>query len=145
MREADLLLHLVDSSNPDYFQHEQTVNQLLGELEIESIPQITVYNKRDMQHHDFVPTSKTKVIQISALNEFDRPALKELIEENILESMTFFNVEIPSTEGKLLSQLKKETILRTLSFHEEKQLYECSGYFLADHQIAGQLNKYTVR
>jgi len=144
VREADILLHVVDSSNPDYFQHEETVNRLLSELEIENVPQITVYNKKDIQHRDFVPTSKTKVIQISSFNEFDRNELKRLIEETALELMSFYDVEIPSSEGKLLSQLKNETILRTLSFHEEKQLYKCSGYFLADHQIAGQLNKYTV-
>lgn len=144
VKEADLLLHLVDSSNPDYFQHEQTVNQLLVELEIEKIPQITVYNKIDHQHPDFVPTAKTKAIQISALDENDRNELKRFIEETVLEQMTHYHVEIPSSEGKLLSQLKNETILRELLFLEEKQLYECSGYFLPDHHIAGKLIKYTV-
>lgn len=144
VKEADLLLHLVDSSNPDYFQHEETVNKLLAELDIENIPQITVYNKRDLKHHDFVPTAKTKAAQISAFDEHDRNELKHLIEETVLELMTYYHVEIPSTEGKLLSQLKNETILRELSFQEDKQVYECSGYFLAEHQIAGQLIKYTV-
>lgn len=46
VKEADLLLHVVDMSNPDYFQHEKTVNELLEDLEIHQIPQITVYNKK---------------------------------------------------------------------------------------------------
>lgn len=55
-----------------------------------------------------------------------------------------YHVEVPSTEGKLLSQLKNETILRELTFNEDKELYICKGYYLEDHQISGPLTKYTV-
>ncbi|MFC0416331.1 GTPase HflX [Cytobacillus solani] len=144
VKEANLLLHLVDSSSPDYYQHEQTVNKLLEDLENEKIPQIVVYNKKDLQHSDFVPTAKTKTIQISAFDEYDRNNLMKLLEEIVLSMMSFYHVEVPSTEGKLLSQLKNETILRELSFHEEKQIYICNGYYLEDHQIAGQISKYKI-
>ena len=60
VKEADLLLHVVDTSNPDYFQHEKTVNQLLEELETSHIQQLTVYNKKDIQHPDFVPSTKNE-------------------------------------------------------------------------------------
>ena len=138
-KEADLLLHIVDSSNPDYFQHEQTVNKLLEELETEQIPQITVYNKRDVQHADFVPSTKNKSIQISALTEEDRELLKHTLEAKMIAMMDDYHVEVPSTEGKLLAQLKNETILRELAFDEEKQLYVCKGYTFVDHPIFGQL------
>ncbi|PWW27270.1 GTP-binding protein HflX [Cytobacillus oceanisediminis] len=144
VKEANLLLHVVDMSNPDYFQHEQTVNKLIEDLENEKIPQLTVYNKRDLRHSDFVPTAKTETIQISAFEEEDRNELKRKIEQMILGMMKHYHVEVPSTEGKLLSQLKNETILRELTFHEEKELYVCKGYYLEDHQISGPLTKYTV-
>lgn len=144
VKEADLLLHLVDSSSPDYYQHEQTVNKLLKDLENDNIPQITVYNKKDQKHPDFVPIAKTKVIQISAFEENDRHQLKQLIEEMVISMMKSYHVEVPSTEGKLLSQLKNESILRELTFHEEKQVYVCKGYYLDDHQISGQLSKYQI-
>ncbi|CAM3428850.1 GTPase HflX [Aeromicrobium ponti] len=144
VKEADLLLHVVDMSNPDYFQHEQTVNKLIEDLENDKIPQLTVYNKRDLRHPDFVPTAKTETIQISAFEVEDRNELKRKIEQMILGMMKHYHVEVPSTEGKLLSQLKNETILRELSFHEEKELYVCKGYYLEDHQISGPLTKYTV-
>lgn len=143
VREADLLLHVVDMSSPDYFQHEQTVHKLLEELEIHQIPQLTVYNKRDLMHIDFVPSAKTESIQISALNESDQSILKHQIEKLIIDRMESYHVEVPSTEGKLLSQLKNETILRELTFNEEKQVYLCKGYAPVDHQIYGQLNKYS--
>ena len=34
VKEADLLLHVVDSSNPDYFNHQTTVENLLQDLEV---------------------------------------------------------------------------------------------------------------
>lgn len=144
VKEADLLLHVVDMSNPDYFHHEQTVNKLIEDLGNDKIPQLTVYNKRDLRHPDFVPTAKTETIQISAFEEEDRNELKRKIEQMILGMMKHYHVEVPSTEGKLLSQLKNETILRELAFHEEKELYVCKGYYLEDHQISGPLTKYTV-
>ena len=64
VKEADLLLHVVDMSNPDYFHHEKTVKKLLDDLEIKDIPQITVYNKKDIQHPDFVPTADTYMLLI---------------------------------------------------------------------------------
>ncbi len=145
LKEADLLLHVVDMSNPDYFQHEQTVNQLLEELETSHIQQLTVYNKKDIQHPDFVPSTRNESIQISTLLDHDREQLKQLMETKVIGMMKDYHVEVPSTEGKLLSQLKNETILRELAFHEEKQLYICKGYTLVDHPIYGQLQKYKVR
>ncbi|WP_174726914.1 GTPase HflX [Mesobacillus harenae] len=145
VREADLLLHVVDMSNQDYFSHEKTVNKLLTDLDVQQIPQITVYNKRDEKHPDFVPTANTEAIFTNAFDEGDRLNLKRKIEETLIKMMDPYHVKIPSTEGKLLSQLKNETILRELSFQEDKELYSCKGYALRDHQIFGQLNKYTDR
>lgn len=145
VKEADLILHLVDMSNEDYFQHEQTVHKLLEDLEVQQIPQLTVYNKKDQQHGDFVPTAKTETILISAFDEQDRMRLKKQIEQIVLQAMEFYHVEVPSTEGKLLAQLKNDTILRELRFHEEKQLYVCKGYCLTDHQILGQLYHYSIK
>lgn len=142
VREADLLLHVVDMSSPDYYQHEETVQKLLKELELHDIPQLTVYNKKDMKHPDFVPTAKTEMIQISALVEKDLLALKQKIEQMIVSFMEYYHVELPVNEGKLLSMIKHDTILKELSFHEEKQVYICKGYVLRDHQIFGLLKNF---
>jgi GTPase len=144
VKEADLLLHVVDMSNPDYFHHEKTVNKLLEELEVSDVPQLTVYNKRDIKHPDFVPTANTPTVFISALDEGDRQNLKLKIEQVMKGMMQPYEVVVPSSEGKLLSQLKNATILRELTFNEETQAYHCKGYTLQDHQITGQLQKYQI-
>lgn len=144
VREADLLLHVVDMSNQDYFSHEQTVNKLLGDLEVQQIPQITVYNKRDIAHVDFVPNASTETAFISAFSEEDRKNLLLKIEQTVIGQMEPFHVLVPSDEGKLLAQLKNETILRELSFNEEKQGYVCKGFSMVDHHLSGQLKMYSI-
>jgi GTPase len=143
-KEADLLLHVVDMSNQDYFQQEQTVQKILKDLNIEQIPQLTVYNKRDLRHPDFVPTANTEAVVISAFNEDDRNGLTRKVEEIVIGMMEPYHVNVPSTEGKLIALLKNETILRELAYDEEKDIYKCKGYALLDHQISGQLLKYKV-
>ncbi|WP_409305516.1 GTPase HflX [Peribacillus sp. SCS-155] len=142
VQEADLLLHVVDSSNEDYFNHEKTVHDLLADLEVSQIPELTLYNKKDIRHPDFVPSSKEKSLIISAYDEQDLKSVLALIEEKVILEMEHYHVFVPSSEGKLLSQLKNETILRSLQFDEEKEQYECAGYILKDIPLTGQLEKF---
>lgn len=46
-READLILHLIDASDPNRWQRVRQVNAVLCELEADRVPQIRVYNKID--------------------------------------------------------------------------------------------------
>lgn len=46
--QADLLLHVVDSHNPEQRDHAEQANQVLREIDAESVPQIVVYNKIDL-------------------------------------------------------------------------------------------------
>lgn len=47
LEDADLLIHLVDSSNPRFEQHISSVEKILRELNLNDKPQITVFNKTD--------------------------------------------------------------------------------------------------
>lgn len=47
VREADLLLHVVDISHPNFEEHIASVNQILGEIESTAKPTIMVFNKID--------------------------------------------------------------------------------------------------
>lgn len=142
VKEADFILHIVDSSNPDYIQHEQTVYRLLEELEATTIPIATVYNKRDIVLPSFVPSPKTDYMLVSAFNEQDVQKLRQFIETRITEAMERYDVAIPASEGKLLAQLKAETIVRQMYFNEQSGMYECSGYILPEHPLLLQLRTY---
>ncbi|WP_304511314.1 GTPase HflX [Desulfopila sp. IMCC35008] len=47
LREADLLVHVIDISNPNYQAHVQVVENLLAELDLTTIPVLKLYNKID--------------------------------------------------------------------------------------------------
>ncbi|MBE2912746.1 GTPase HflX [Anoxybacillus flavithermus] len=142
VKEADLILHIVDSSNPDYIQHEQTVYRLLEELEATTIPIATVYNKRDITLPSFVPSPKTDYILVSAFSEQDVQKLRRFIESHMIEAMERYDVAIPAFEGKLLAQLKAETIVQHIYYNEQSGMYECSGYILSEHPLLAQLKTY---
>ncbi len=48
MKDADLLLHLVDANDPLLEKHIKTVEELLGEIGLDEIPRILVFNKSDL-------------------------------------------------------------------------------------------------
>ena len=48
LQDADLLLHVVDASNPRFADHISQVEQILGELELADKPQLLVFNKADL-------------------------------------------------------------------------------------------------
>jgi GTPase len=142
VKEADLLLHVVDSSNPDYHQHEDTVQSLLKDLEMDKLPQLTVYNKRDISHADFVPDSEADHIMISALNREDRLELLVRIEGIVKKQMNSYHAVVPASEGKNISRFKNETITASIEFLEDSQSYEIEGHHLEDHQISGIIKKF---
>ncbi|EMQ95737.1 GTPase HflX [Xanthomarina gelatinilytica] len=47
VREADLLLHIVDISHPNFEHHIESVNKILGEIDSSDKPTIMVFNKID--------------------------------------------------------------------------------------------------
>ena len=51
-RDADLLLHVIDASDPDRDQHIADVEEVLEEIGAEDLPQILVYNKIDLMQAD---------------------------------------------------------------------------------------------
>ncbi len=54
LQDADLLLHVVDISNGRFEEQKAAVERILGKLELNSKPVITVFNKTDLVTLDFV-------------------------------------------------------------------------------------------
>jgi len=65
VREADLLLHIVDISHPNFEEHIESVNKVLMEIKSQDKPTIMVFNKIDNYQHETIEeddliTEKTK-------------------------------------------------------------------------------------
>jgi GTP-binding protein HflX len=50
--EADLLLHVIDLSNPAWRDQAEVVEKVLRDLELDRLPCLRVYNKIDLVHRD---------------------------------------------------------------------------------------------
>ena len=80
LEEADLLVHVVDISNPSYVQHIEVVDSLLGELGLADIPCLKVYNKIDCVHDPETIRNdlKSDGVVVSAIN---RETLQPFLDE----------------------------------------------------------------
>lgn len=54
VREADLLLHVVDISHPNFEEHIASVNQILSEIDTSDKPTLMVFNKIDQYTHETI-------------------------------------------------------------------------------------------
>ncbi|MGR5985236.1 GTPase HflX [Bacillus cytotoxicus] len=142
--EADVILHVVDLADPNYAGHEQTVKQLLTELGIDHIPVITVYNKKDKLHQNFIPFPKSDFLMTSAFQENDLFNLKQAVEKKMIEEMEPYKVKIPPSEGRLLALLKTDTVLTSMVFKETELLYECTGYIFTHSALNESLQRFLV-
>lgn len=84
--DADLLIHVIDGSNPSHDQHVVTTHKLLNELGLESIPRLVVYNKTDQldPRHAAMLAHEHDGVALSAL---DRKTLLPLLRR--LDRMLF--------------------------------------------------------
>ena len=109
VREADLLLHVVDISHPNFEEHIQSVNQILAEIHSADKPTIMVFNKIDaytneeIAEDDLATQRTTKhftldewkqtwmqrmgrdVLFISALNTNNLEEFREVVYEKVNE------------------------------------------------------------
>ena len=87
VREADLLLHVVDISHPDFEDHIESVNQILKDIKSDDKPMIMVFNKIDAYKHqtideDDLITEKTS--KHYTLDEWKQTWMHKTGEENTL-------------------------------------------------------------
>ncbi|GCF92261.1 GTPase HflX [Enterococcus florum] len=124
----DLLLHVVDASSEDRQQQEQTVITLLKELGMESIPVLTIYNKADrIDAFHFTPTLFPNVL-ISAKSSKGKEQLSEAIKTVMMEILEPYLLSISAENGHELSIIKRETLVLSEQFNEEKENYQIRGF-----------------
>lgn len=113
--EADLLIHVVDVTHPNAKAQAKSVEDTLKEIHAEHIPTIIALNKiDDLPDPDMaaaVAAEFPKAVAISALHGLGFDELMRMIESELFENYTKISVQIPYTEGQLISL-----------FHEQGQV-----------------------
>lgn len=110
---ADLLLHVVDVSDPHYQDMMTTTNKTLQEIGVSGRPTITVYNKADRTELVFPEVTGENAITISALDIASQDALIDLIKQHVFKDVAVVNLHIPFDKGNIQAQLAaKHTFLQ---------------------------------
>ena len=106
LKSADLLLHVVDISDIDHRQKEKEVNQILDELNLQSIPQIRVNNKCDIKGStNFDSKNKDNEVWISAEKNIGIQELRELINNYLFNGIYRGWISLEASLGKIRAKL----------------------------------------
>ena len=65
--DADLLIHVVDASNPEFALQIEQVQKVLVEIGADTIPQLLVFNKIDAMDHDHLPIHRQDTFEIDSV------------------------------------------------------------------------------
>ncbi len=123
-KNVDLLVHVIDASDPNHEEHEKTVLQIMKDLEMLEIPRLTLYNKAD-KVADFTPT-QTPYRLVSAKNPDSRTKLQDILLEKMQELFHPFTIQVPFDQAYRIHELETIAILTERSYEETGEVI--TGY-----------------
>ncbi len=127
VREADLLLHVVDYSDPDMTEHLRVTQETLQELSAAHIPTLYIYNKIDKAEAPAVSRQTGNRLYISAKSEEGIVALLNAIEEALSASDKEVTLLLPFSQGHILSLLAREAQILSTEYTPEGTLLTVRG------------------
>ena len=108
-READLILHLIDASDPLRWQRVRQVNAVLKQLDADSVPQIRVYNKIDRLRRtprvNSTRSGESRAVWISATRGDGIDLLLHAIETRLEPELLHGIVHLAPDQGRLRARL----------------------------------------
>ena len=104
VKDADLLINVVDASDPNMIQMIRTTQNVLAEIGVKNTPMITAYNKADKSERNY-PQIEGSGILYSAIDAKSIATLADLITKHIFSSYKKINLLLPLSAGKILSYL----------------------------------------
>ena len=123
-KNVDLLVHVIDASDPNHEEHEKTVLAIMKDLDMLDIPRLTLYNKAD-KAENFTPTL-TPYVLISAKKENSRAVLQETLLNKMRELFVPFRIKVSPSKAYKLHELESLAIIDKREYLEESETI--SGY-----------------
>ena len=108
-READLILHLIDASDPNRWQRVRQVNAVLEQLDAGEVPQIRVYNKIDLLDREPRVTNtregEGRAVWISATTGEGLPLLEDAIARRLRKKTVHRFLHLDPAQGRHRAKL----------------------------------------
>ena len=103
-READLILHLIDASDPNCWQRIRQVNGVLKQLEADGVPQIRVYNKIDKLDREPRMTNNRRgegrAVWLSAVSGAGIPLLLQTVADRLRRKTVNGTIRLLPEQGR---------------------------------------------
>ena len=142
VKDADLILHVIDISHDFFEDHIKIVDSTLEELNSHKKTQIKIFNKvdalKDKNRIDYVSKQYKNSILISAERGINITNLKKMLLNIYEQNFVTGKVELQHHESKLVSKLYDMAEIISADYKEEKIIitYRTSS---ANHNIIKKL------
>ena len=114
---ADLLLHVIDTSNPEWREQAEVVEKLICELGAEHTPRIDVFNKIDRCPSEILPHGED-IVSISARTGQGLDQLLHMIGDRLDTGAQKVVLHIPYDKGGLVDMLHREAKVERVDYGE---------------------------
>ena len=118
VKDADLLINVVDASDPNMIQMIRTTQNVLKEIGVKNTPMITAYNKADKSQRNY-PQIEGSGILYSAVDTKSIETLADLITKRIFSNYKKINLLLPLSAGKILSYLHENAQVLKESYQND--------------------------
>ncbi len=115
---ADLLLHVIDVSNPEWQLQAQVVENLIMELGASELPRIDVFNKSDLVPAGEIMPHGEDIVAISAKTGEGVDKLLEKINQRLDKGTRRVLLHLPYDKGGLLDMLYREAKVENVDYSE---------------------------
>lgn len=117
-RDADLLINVVDASDPNMIQMIRTTQQVLQEIGVKGIPMITAYNKADKTDRNY-PQIEGDDILYSAIDDKSIRMLAKLITKRVFAGYDELKLKLPLGDGKALAYLHEHAQVKSEDYQDD--------------------------
>jgi len=119
IKEASLIIHIVDASSPYKELQYSTTMEVLESLGVENIPILTVLNKCDLVKNSYFLGKFESEIELSAKFKVGIRELVTKIDETLYGKTYLDSLLIPYSDGSVVSMLKDNYEVLSLNYTEE--------------------------
>ena len=118
---ADIILHVIDASDPEWEMHEKVVYDTLDELEIHGKPILTAFNKVDLLADTFhgKDDRAEKILTISAATGFGIDELLDSISDVLRELRVYIDRTFSYAEGNKVNRIHESGQILTEEYTED--------------------------
>ena len=136
---ADLLLHVIDASDPYPEQHIAVVEKLITQLARPGTPVLKCYNKADLVYTDEIPRGKN-IVAISAKKGINMDGLLSAIEKALDQARHQVQLLLPYAQGGLVETLHDNARVLKVEYTADGIQVDA----IVDSILLGRLRQYVV-